>query len=121
MKTKFFKKITESKGNHAVRELRYTTSTIDLTAKVSKVLLHAADTDTKLKIIRFRKNIIQAAVDILVKKNKSLKSTSAALKSKNKTNSVKPSATTANKKNLSATTITKKKIEIDNNKKSEKK
>jgi hypothetical protein len=110
MKSKFYRKIIESKGNHAVRELRYTTDTIDMTAKVSNVLLHASDIETKYKISRNIKSVIQSTVDILVKKNKSIKSTSAALKSKNKTINQNPNATTTNNN----------RNELDNNKKSEK-
>ena len=134
MKTKFYKKIIESKGNHAVRELRYTTSTIDMTAKVSNVLLHAADTETKLNISRYRKKMIQSAVDILVKRNKGIKSSSAALKSKNKTinekpaalksknktTNEKPNAVTTNLKNPYATPVSAKNPEINKSKKAEK-
>jgi hypothetical protein len=86
IKNKFYRKLIEQKANHAIKKLHYTTSTVDMTAKVSKVLLNAKNLNDKLECSRFRKDIVKSTVDKLLSMNKAMKNTSAALKSKRSKN-----------------------------------
>jgi hypothetical protein len=82
-KNKFYKKVIEAKANRALEKLHYTSSKIDMTAKVSKVLLNAKNLQDKLECSRFRKNIIKSTVDKLVTMNAAMKISSATLERKN--------------------------------------
>jgi hypothetical protein len=84
IKNKFYRKIIEQKANHAIKKQHYTASTVDMTAKVSKVLLNAKNLQDKLECSRFRKDIVKSTVDKLLSMNAAMKNSSAALKSKNK-------------------------------------
>jgi hypothetical protein len=93
VKNKFYKKIIEDKASHAIKKMHYTSSTIDMTAKVSKVLLNAKTIQQKLERSRFRKNIIKSTVDKLVAINAAMKLSSAALNNRNNNNIETPNAT----------------------------
>jgi hypothetical protein len=98
IKNKFYRKVIEQKANHAIKKQHYTASTVDMTAKVSKILLNAKNLQDKLECSRFRKIIVKSTVDKLLSMNAAMKNTSAALKSKinSKNNNDKetPNATT---------------------------
>jgi hypothetical protein len=93
-KNKFHKKLVEAKANHAIKKQQYTTNTVDMTSKVSKVLLNAKNLQDKLEYSRFRRNIISLTVDKLVAMNAAMKLTSATQKTKTKNNKEIPNATT---------------------------
>jgi hypothetical protein len=90
--------VIEQKANHAIKKQHYTASTVDMTAKVSKVLLNAKNLQHKLECSRFRKIIVKSTVDKLLSMNAAMKNTSAALKSKinsrNNNDKETPNATT---------------------------
>jgi hypothetical protein len=94
-KNKFYKKLIEAKANQAIKKQQYTANTVDMTSKVSKVLLNAKNLQDKLECSRFRKNIINSTVDKLVAMNSAMKLTSATQKTKTKNNKEIPNATTA--------------------------
>jgi hypothetical protein len=92
-KTKFYNKIIDTKGNKAVRDLQYTKETIDVTAKVTKMLKNAKSVDQKLGLNVIKKFIATNTYAILNKRDTSIKNTSQALRgNKKKDNDATPKA-----------------------------
>jgi outer membrane biosynthesis protein TonB len=78
-KTGFYNTIMKSKGNKAVRDMRYTKETIDRTAAVTGVLLNANNIKERLDEAAKTKDLYNKIYSKLTKKNVSLDRYSKAL------------------------------------------